>query len=434
MGHQSGELIGGRYRLDDRIASGGMGEVWRATDTTLGRDVAVKTMHADRAADPQFQTRFRHEAQAMAALHHPGIADVYDYGQEPDQDAYLVMARVDGVPLDRRIGEQGRLSPAETLSIVSQAGRALQAVHGAGIVHRDVKPGNLIIQPDGAVVLVDFGISRSARSEARTAAGEVVGTANYIAPEQVSQSPVGPAADVYALGAVAYHCLAGHPPFLGGTAVAVALQHLRDQPPALPADVPPQVRDLVFTALAKDPQQRFASAAAMAAAADRLAGAAPAESATMLITPAATTVRASSAAPADQPAARGRPALIAVLAALLVLIGAGSVLAFADPFDWFPATPVPSTSVPSASVPAEPSATPPARPPQNGGAGGQTSRPATTTAPPSSPTPDGSSPVPVTSSPTPASSSPPPPASPSKEVSSEPPASSPSSTAPRAGA
>src|SRR5690349_1064473 len=132
-----GEMLGDRYRLDDRIAAGGMGEVWKATDTVLGRDVAVKTLHAGRAGDAGFQTRFRHEARAMAVLHHPGVADVYDYGQTSDgADAYIVMARVDGEALNQRIAERGRLTAAETMSIVAQAGHALEAAHQAGIVHR----------------------------------------------------------------------------------------------------------------------------------------------------------------------------------------------------------------------------------------------------------------------------------------------------------
>ena len=265
-----GELIGDRYRLDDRIAAGGMGEVWRATDTVLGRDVAVKTLHADRAADPGFQERFRHEARSMAALHHPGVADVYDFGETPDgTDAYIVMARIDGQPLTERIAERGRLTAAETMSVVAQAARALEAAHEAGIVHRDVKPSNLIIKDDGTVVLVDFGVARSAGSSTLTGAREVVGTAMYIAPEQVSKETTGPPADIYALGVVAYHCLAGHPPFTGDNPIAIAMQHLSEPPPDLPADVPPAVRAVVERAMAKNPADRFPTAAAMAEAADR---------------------------------------------------------------------------------------------------------------------------------------------------------------------
>jgi hypothetical protein len=267
----TGELLGGRYRLDDRIAAGGMGEVWQATDTVLGRAVAVKTLLADRASDPGFQRRFRHEAQALAALRHPGVVPVYDFGNTAVEDAYLVMARVDGKPLNRVLAERGRLSPAETMSVVAQAAQALEAAHEAGIVHRDVKPGNLIIEPDGTVVLVDFGVARSAHSGTVTGAGEVVGTALYIAPEQVSQHVTGPPADVYALGALAYHCLAGRPPFEGRNPIAIALQHLEDAPPELPDDVPPAVREIVRIALSKNPDDRFSSAGVMANAASAAA-------------------------------------------------------------------------------------------------------------------------------------------------------------------
>ncbi|WP_149100704.1 serine/threonine-protein kinase, partial [Actinoplanes teichomyceticus] len=267
-----GELLGGRYRLDDRIAAGGMGEVWAATDTVLSRPVAVKTLLGGHGTDPGFRTRFRHEAQAMAALRHPGVVAVYDFGDTGDDDAYLVMARVGGQPLNRLLADRGHLSVAETMSIVAQAAHALHAAHEAGIVHRDVKPGNLIIEPDGTVVLVDFGVARSANSVTLTGAREVVGTALYIAPEQVSKRATGPAADIYALGAVAYHCLAGRPPFLGDNPLVIALQHVTDEPPSLPREVPRPVRDLIGIALAKDPAERYPSAAALAAAAEAAAG------------------------------------------------------------------------------------------------------------------------------------------------------------------
>ncbi|MCU7730481.1 serine/threonine protein kinase [Actinoplanes sp. KI2] len=373
-----GQVLGDRYRLDDRIAAGGMGEVWRATDTVLGRDVAVKTLHAGRAEDPGFQTRFKHEARTMAVLHHPGVADVYDYGQS-GPDAYIVMARVEGEALNQRIAASGRLTPAETMSIVAQAGRALEAAHQAGIVHRDVKPGNLIIQPDGTVVLVDFGVARSAESAALTGAKEVVGTALYIAPEQVSRDKTGPSADVYALGCVAYHCLAGHPPFMADSPITVALQHLREEPPPLPGDVPPPVRTLVETAMAKDPSRRFSSAAAMAEAAE-LASAGAATTAILAATtttrPAVPVVAAGSNTAAvppgshtavlpafsdlpDKPGNRGRMLLLTA-AALVVLGTLATVLALAHPGGLFPGSKTP----PAASTNVSPSA--PAQPTQRG--------------------------------------------------------------------
>ncbi|WP_229072476.1 serine/threonine-protein kinase [Actinoplanes sp. DH11] len=346
---QPGELLGDRYRLDDRIAAGGMGEVWRATDTVLGRPVAVKTLLAGYAGDAGFRTRFQHEARAMASLRHGGVVPVYDFG-ETDDGAYLVMARVDGQPLNQRITERGPLSPAETLSIVAQAARALAAAHESGIVHRDVKPGNLIIEPDGTVVLVDFGVARSAGSVTLTGAREVVGTALYIAPEQVSKQTTGPAADIYALGAVAYHCLAGRPPFVGDNPLAVALQHVGEPPPPLPDSVPAPVRDLVMTALAKDPEARFPSAAAMAETAESLlasgavAGAAPAPAGAADTTAllARTMVAQAPVEPAAPPAATnpphesaGRRNLVLLSGLLLVLLGSGALIAVADPFGFF---------------------------------------------------------------------------------------------------
>ena len=272
-----GDLLGDRYRLDDPIATGGMGQVWRATDTLLGRAVAVKLLHHGRSGDREFQARFHHEAKAMAALRHPGIATVYDYGQTgPGADAYIVMAHIDGQPLDQRIAEDGRLDAATAMSVVLQAARALDAAHAVGIVHRDVKPGNLIVQPDGTVVLVDFGVARSPALAAVTGTNDIVGTALYIAPEQVSKAATGPATDIYALGAVAYHCVAGRPPFIGDNPVSIAVHHLNDDPPPLPPGVPAPVRELIATAMAKRPADRYPSAAAMAAAATSSAEAGPA--------------------------------------------------------------------------------------------------------------------------------------------------------------
>lgn len=249
-----------------------MGDVWRAVDTVLGRPVAVKALRSHLTADPTFGARFRIEARSIAALHHPGVVSVYDYG-EVDQDgslvmAYLVMAYVDGEPLSALIAAAGRLPPAQTMAIVAQVARALEAAHTAGIIHRDVKPDNLLIDSDGRVILVDFGVARASFAETLTAAGQVVGTARYMAPEQVAKQPLSSATDIYALGAVAYHCLAGHPPFTGDNAISVALNHLQDEPDPLPSSLPSSVRAVVKRAMAKDPARRYASAAAMANAAD----------------------------------------------------------------------------------------------------------------------------------------------------------------------
>ncbi|MFJ8578571.1 protein kinase [Micromonospora sp. NPDC093277] len=266
-----GVVLSDRYRLSERIATGGMGAVWKCTDTLLGREVAVKVLLPSLVADPEFTTRFHAEARMMAALRHPGIVQVHDFGSatlaDDSQVSYLVMEYVDGEPLLTWIRRAGRLDPASTMSVVAQAGQALHAAHLAGIVHRDVKPGNLMVKRDGAVVLVDFGIARANTMAGITAAHMVLGTASYMSPEQATGQRVSPATDVYALGAVAYFCLAGRPPFEGDNPLQVALRHAQDEPPPLPPGTPPAVAELVRRALEKSPDDRFPSAAAMAEAA-----------------------------------------------------------------------------------------------------------------------------------------------------------------------
>jgi serine/threonine protein kinase len=265
-----GEVLDDRYRLDHRLATGGMGDVWRATDTVLGRPVAVKVMLPALLTDPGFTARFQAEARMMATLRHPGVVQVYDYGRTTVASGdvvYLVMTYVDGEPLSRRLAAAGRLPVAETLRIVAQTADALQAVHQSGIVHRDVKPANLLVQPDGNVVLVDFGVARSAAATKLTGTGHVVGTALYMAPEQISGESISGTTDVYALGALTFHCIAGHPPFEGANALQIAFQQVHDEPPPLPEDVPAAVRALVSRAMAKQPTDRFPDAAAFAEAA-----------------------------------------------------------------------------------------------------------------------------------------------------------------------
>lgn len=264
-------VLSGRYRLDERVATGGMGDVWRASDLVLGRQVAVKVLLPALVSDPDFIARFRAEARIMAALRHPGIVQVYDCGEDDLPDGgradYLVMEFVDGEPLSKRIEAAGRLDVAETMSIVAQAAHALNAAHRGGIVHRDVKPSNLLVQEDGTVVLVDFGVARSTNVTSITSTNAVPGTALYMAPEQAAGRPVSGATDIYALGAVAYCCLTGGPPFTGDNPLQVAVRHLDDEPPELPHEIPEAVRALVSRALAKDPLDRFSSGAAMAEAA-----------------------------------------------------------------------------------------------------------------------------------------------------------------------
>src|SRR6266508_1916418 len=256
-------LLAGRYRLVHRLASGGMGQVWRAEDKVLGRPVAVKLLSSEFAEDRAFLDRFRTEARRTAALSHPGIASVFDYGEieEPNSTAYLVMELVEGAPLLAVLAREGRLDPERVLDVVAQAALALGAAHQAGVVHRDVKPSNLLIRRDGVVKVTDFGIARMIGEAPRSEIGLVVGTAAYLSPEQVACRPVTPASDVYALGVVAYECLAGRRPFTGEHPVAVALAHQRHRPPPLPSDVPEPVRALVEQAMAKDARTRPAAVA-----------------------------------------------------------------------------------------------------------------------------------------------------------------------------
>jgi tRNA A-37 threonylcarbamoyl transferase component Bud32 len=354
----SGHLLDNRYRLDERIATGGMGDVWRGTDVVLGRVVAVKVLRPAMLADPEFSARFYGEARMMAAFRHPGVVEVYDYASATDstdnsQCAYLVMAYVEGEPLSTRLKEAGRLGVTETMSIVAQAADALHAAHQNGTVHRDVKPGNLIVKPNGTVILVDFGVARSAQVTSVTGLNAIVGTALYMAPEQVAKGNVSPATDIYALGAVAYHCIAGHPPFEGDNALQVALRHLEDEPEPLPDDVPGPVRDLISQAMAKKPIDRFVSAAEFADAALEASGAQQpwqSSTSTALVSPNAAhaasragqagrgTTALTRAVPAAPPAparpvapprSRGQlVVLLTVLALLLTAIGVVVAMAF----------------------------------------------------------------------------------------------------------
>jgi serine/threonine protein kinase len=252
-------LLGNRYLLTERIAGGGMGEVWAATDDVLGRPVAVKILRREYADDPTFLERFRAEARHAAGLSHSGIAAVYDYGEE-DGSPFIVMELVPGEALSAEMARQGALAPDRTLDIIGQAALALQAAHDGGVIHRDVKPGNLLLTPDGTVKITDFGIARATDSVPLTLTGAIMGTAYYISPEQASGESVTPASDVYSLGIVAYECLTGRRPFDGNTPVSVALAQVQEEPPALPAGIAEPVAALVMRMLAKDPADRPASA------------------------------------------------------------------------------------------------------------------------------------------------------------------------------
>ncbi|SEP68098.1 serine/threonine protein kinase [Lentzea xinjiangensis] len=267
----TGQLLADRYRLTRRIAVGGMGEVWEAADDRLDRRVAVKVLKAELSGDPEFLHRFRTEARMTASLNHPGIASVHDYGETasvtdgPEDTAYLVMELVEGEPLATIIS-RGRLTAEVTLDLLEQTGNALQAAHERGLVHRDVKPGNIMVTPSGKVKITDFGIAKAVDAAPVTRSGMVMGTAHYIAPEQALGAEAEPASDVYSLAVCGYECLAGHRPFLSDNAVTVAMMHIRDIAPPLPPDVPPGARALIEATLVKDPRQRYRTGGEFAAA------------------------------------------------------------------------------------------------------------------------------------------------------------------------
>ena len=259
MKPEAGQIYGNRYRLVDRIAIGGMGEVWRAHDEVILRDVAIKILKPEFMGDPGFLERFRVEARHAARVDHVGIADVYDYG-EGSGSAYLVMEIVAGDSLARIIEKRIRLTEIEVLSIVEQTAKALHAAHEDGLVHRDIKPGNLLITPSGKVKITDFGIARVADQVALTATGQVMGTVQYLSPEQATGKPATPSTDIYSLGIVAYEALTGRRPFTGESQMVIAMAQINDKPPAIGDDIDKRVQELILSCLAKKPNQRPGSA------------------------------------------------------------------------------------------------------------------------------------------------------------------------------
>ena len=332
-----GRLLGNRYELLLPLASGGMGRVWRARDTLLERPVAVKVLRSEFTGDATFRARFRAEAQHTASLHHPNIASVFDYGEleeDGEQLAYLVMELVEGETLTDLLERVGPLDPARTLDLLRQTSAALAAAHAAGVIHRDVKPGNVLVATDGTVKITDFGIAWSASSVPLTGTGQVIGTAQYLSPEQAEGGKATPASDVYSLGTVAYECLTGRRAFEGENSVQIALKQIREQPQPLPPTVPPGLRALVEQAMAKDPGVRFADGAALRAAVDAVAR----ESTTAPIARAGahgTAVLAVPLAP-PPPAATGRgrfplPMVLGAVAVLVVLLVVGLLVGTGSP-------------------------------------------------------------------------------------------------------
>ncbi|NEK57011.1 serine/threonine protein kinase [Geodermatophilus sabuli] len=270
---KAGSVLEDRYELQLLLATGGMGQVWRARDLVLGRQVAVKVLRSEYTGDAVFLTRFRTEARLSAGLVHPNVAVLHDYGEVDaggDRLVYLVMELVEGEPLSTVLQRERRLSPTRALDVLRQAAAGLAAAHAAGVVHRDVKPGNVLVGDDGTVKITDFGIAWSAANAAVTRTGHVVGTAQYLAPEQVEGAKATAASDVYSWGMVAYECLAGRRAFDGDNPVDVAVLQLRETPAPLPDDVPEPVRRLVDRTLVKDPAGRIADGAALLAAIDEV--------------------------------------------------------------------------------------------------------------------------------------------------------------------
>jgi eukaryotic-like serine/threonine-protein kinase len=260
---EAGTVLGNRYVLDERVASGGMADVWAAEDNVLQRRVALKVMRPDPDHEELFALRFRDEALHSASLIHTNIATLFDYGED-DSVAFLVMELVDGKPLSLLLREQGTLDPDQVRSIIGQCALALGVAHEARVVHRDVKPANILVREDGLVKLTDFGIARAVDASGHTRAGDLLGTPNYISPEQALGRPATGASDLYALGVVGHEMLTGAKPFDKGTPIATAMSHLHESPPELPDDVPEDLAGVIEHLLEKDPRDRPENARAVA--------------------------------------------------------------------------------------------------------------------------------------------------------------------------
>src|SRR6476659_7134872 len=261
-----GQVLGGRYRLIELLGSGGMATIYRATDTGLGRDVALKLLRPEYLRDPDFSARFRQEAQSAASLSHPNIVTVYDYGEDPS-GPYIVMELIDGEDLTDILRRSGPLPPRQAARIAAGVARALAAAHGRGLVHRDVKPGNVLIGRDGQVKVVDFGIARAIAEAQVTLPGTTLGSVHYFSPEQARGEPATAASDIYSLGIVLFEMLTGSRPWEGDSAASVALARLSGpipDPMTVRPSVPPDLAAITRRALALDPRDRWASASVLA--------------------------------------------------------------------------------------------------------------------------------------------------------------------------
>ncbi len=344
-----GVALEGRYRLDRKIAVGGMGEVWVAHDIALARDVAVKVLREEFAGDPGFLERFRTEARNAARLAHPNIAQPYDYG-EVEGSGFIVMELVPGEPMSDLLAREPVLPLDRLLPILAQTARALHAAHVAGVVHRDVKPGNILLGPSGRVKITDFGVSLATNQISLTATGMVMGTAQYLSPEQALGRPATPSSDIYSLGVVAYEALAGKRPFTGDSAVDIAVAHVNRPVPPLPRRVDGEMATLVMRMLAKDVAERPRSAASLARTFDEMVAATPAggipavgmvaglaqESGASAVSP---TTPAPGVVVAPEPEAPPEPPEAVVVASTDAVVVASSVTEFEFAPSVFPAPP-----------------------------------------------------------------------------------------------
>lgn len=259
---RAGRVLGGRYTLVTRIATGGMGEVWRVRDQRTGMLVAAKVLRPELRGEAISLSRLRLEASNTLRAHHPNIATVLDSGED-DGQGWIIMELIDGNPLTDYVGDGKRLTSEQLIPILIQTAFALDSSAQAGVVHRDIKPANIIVRPDGIAKLTDFGISFAEGQANLTAVGMVMGTAQYLAPEQAVGNEATPLGDLYSLGVIAYEALAGHRPFTGPSPVEIAMAHVKEDLPPLPDDVPPQMQQVVYKLLEKDPADRPQSGAGL---------------------------------------------------------------------------------------------------------------------------------------------------------------------------
>ncbi len=324
-------VFGRRYRATEKIGTGGMADVFKAVDEVLGRTVAVKVLHPQYASDPAFVARFRQEAQAAANLSHPGIVNIYDWGKDDDSTYYIVMEYVRGTDLKALVTDKGPVEPAKAAEYAAQVAAALTVAHGYDIIHRDIKPHNIVLTPDGSIKVMDFGIARAGNTQ-MTQTGSVLGTAHYVSPEQAQGRTLDPRTDLYSLGVVLYELATGQVPFDGDSPVAVALKQVNQElvpPRQVNPHIPPSLEAVIVRAMSKNPADRYSSAEEMRrdllrVASGRMVEAMPASDQTSVMP-----VVAGTDSPRVRPVQRRKnpwPWIIA--AAALVLIGLASAWAF----------------------------------------------------------------------------------------------------------